>query len=152
MNVHRRDRARLRQSPPLLDPPLSNPNPSPNPSPNLNPNPSPNPLPNLNFSPPPPPICTSTSANKITPMTYKFPSLLSPRTRFDAMATKASSATIVPSPFRLRCDELKNTREVKALCFMGDEKIVMARSKREVSGFDVEVEEGLDLELRLGYS
>ncbi|ONK57031.1 uncharacterized protein A4U43_C10F15860 [Asparagus officinalis] len=66
------------------------------------------------------------------------------------MTTKASSATIVPSPFRLRCDELKNTREVKAICFMGDEKIVMARSKREASGFDVEVEEGLDLELRLG--
>ena len=139
MNVHRRDRARLRQSPPW-DPPTCNPNPNPNPSP----------LPNLNFSPP---SCTTTeAAAKPSSLTYTFPSLLSPRACFAAVTTEnvASTVTASPVPVRSRCDELKNTRAVKAL--FGVRRLERFMEEEEDGAVGGDLEGGLDLELRLGYT
>ncbi|XP_008794310.1 transcriptional regulator SUPERMAN-like [Phoenix dactylifera] len=149
MNVHRRDRARLRQSPPW-DLPLSNHNPNPNPSGTF--------IPNLNVSPP----SIASHDTKLSPRTYRFPSLLSPLTHFSSTSSSASSAEL----FCSRGGDLKGMETVKT--FFGVEEFRdlveegtanVVRKERELVRLDLEIgtcgdseEDVLDLELRLGYT
>ncbi|XP_072959140.1 transcriptional regulator SUPERMAN-like [Typha angustifolia] len=127
MNVHRRDRARLRQSPPW-DTSLAN----------LNP------IPNLNLSPP-----STTSDAKFSPVRYTFSSLASPRPHFCSSPSSASSADLLPP----RCQEVKASLvgEADTKGLMVEDK---SNAKRKIVSLDLEmgVCSDLDLELRLGYS
>ncbi|XP_010918822.1 zinc finger protein 11-like [Elaeis guineensis] len=148
MNVHRRDRARLRQSPPW-DPPLSNHTPNPNPSGTL--------IPNLNVSPP-----SNASDTRLSPRTYRFPSLLSPLNCFSS----SSSSTSLAELFSSRGGDLKGMEAVKALFGVEELRDLMKegtadefRREGEVVRLDLEIgtrgdseEDDLDLELRLGYT
>ncbi|XP_008787987.2 transcriptional regulator SUPERMAN-like [Phoenix dactylifera] len=142
MNVHRRDRARLRQSL-QWDPPLSNHNPNPNPRGTL--------IPNLNISPP-----SNTGDAKLSPRTNRFPSLLS----------SSSCSTSLGQLFSSRGGHFNGMEAVKA--FLGVEELRdlvkegtadAFRKEGEVVRLDLEIgtsgdseEDDLDLELRLGYT
>ena len=148
MNVHRRDRARLRQSPPW-DLPLSDPNPNPNLRGTF--------IPNLNVSP-----SFIASDPKLSPRTYRFPSLLSPLTHFSS----SSSSTHSTELFCSRGGDLKGMETVKAFFGVEELRDVMKegmadefRKEGEVVRLDLEIgtrgdseEDDLDLELRLGYT
>lgn len=149
MNVHRRDRARLRQSPPRngqfslfnlnLDP---------------NQNPSPSPNPNLNFSSST--SHSSTSASTILfrqPFTFNLPPLVSPP--LSSLSNSPSSAS--PS----NESKIKTTKTLFGAgefdgFFKGKEYEVVQRA--EIVRLNLEIgmlsdsKNDLDLELRLGYS
>nr|CAD1843868.1 unnamed protein product [Ananas comosus var. bracteatus] len=137
MNVHRRDRARLRQSPPWD---TSIPNPNPNPSPNLHlPDGSKPNIPNLNFAPPP--NSTTNIDAKFCPATYTFSSLLSPLSfpRVSSSEPRCSNR-----------DELSPVEVAKELFGAGRSKDLMVEknggAKEEVVGLDMEVTMCSDLE------
>ncbi|KAF8401841.1 hypothetical protein HHK36_012788 [Tetracentron sinense] len=155
MNVHRRDRARLRQSPPLDVQ-----------CPNLNLNPNPNPNPNPNFSP-------SSPSAMLPPFTYSFPSLLSPSlTRFSSPSLASNSETTISSiigswhnPSSLKGRDLSKMKSLKDLFgtqeFKGitqeDEYKVLKKEESvrlalEIGLIKDSKKEDLDLELRLGYT
>ncbi|KAI0513934.1 hypothetical protein KFK09_009966 [Dendrobium nobile] len=135
MNVHRRDRARLRQ----CSPPWDHPSPS-NPNPNIKPNPNPNNVPNLNMPPP----SLSARDDKPSSVFYTFPSLISPHT----FPLSSNSSLFGVREWRNFIEEggRKDGRVLR------EETEVMKLS------LDVEVDYGdldggsLDLELRLGYT
>lgn len=151
MNVHRRDRARMRESPPWEPPPCSNPDPIPNPKPtpnrilllNLNSEPDPTyeddlPAPRMPSSP----ICSLSHRSSST--------------------SKKSSSEAFPSEPR----ESKNRKIAKAHCEVSGEKDHPAKDptckvlkrKKGDRGLHLEIEiksadkEKLDLDLRLGYA
>ncbi|XP_006354554.1 transcriptional regulator SUPERMAN-like [Solanum tuberosum] len=136
MNVHRRDRARLRlQSPTILE---SNPNPNPNP--NSNPNPNPNPT--FLSSP------SSPSTKLFSPFVSTLPPLLSPNSFSSSTAAGGGS------------HEMKNGDLTKMGCAKFEENgkecsEVVKRSEflRLDLGIGLisESKDDLDLELRLGY-
>ncbi|XP_042498836.1 transcriptional regulator SUPERMAN-like [Macadamia integrifolia] len=151
MNVHRRDRARLRQSPPW-DGEGSEFNPNPNPNPN----------------------CTSSSSHesRLPPLTYRFPSLLSPTLNcFSSLPPTAScvevktlmeslhdpSSSLGGGTTRMETRKsLFGVGELKGFMMKEDEYKVV--NTEEIVKLDLEIglcrdsKEDLDLELRLGYS
>ncbi|KAF8388203.1 hypothetical protein HHK36_026869 [Tetracentron sinense] len=153
MNVHRRDRARLRQSPPWDGHSLI-----------LNPNPNPNP--NSTF------LSSSSPSTRIPPFTYTFPSLLSPSlTRFSSSSLACPSEVKIPCMARSQLDplsprdgDLTKKKTMKLLYGVGelegftqeDERKIL--KKTGIVRLDLEIglrrdlKEDLDLELRLGYS
>lgn len=136
MNVHRRDRARLRQcSPPWDHPSHSNPNS------NFKPNPNPNNVPNLNMPPP----SLSTTDDKPSSVLYTFPSLISPH------AFPLSSNSSSSSLFGVR--EWRNFMEEGG---RKDGRVIREETEVLKLSLDMEIDYGdldgsLDLELRLGY-
>ncbi|KAG0459195.1 hypothetical protein HPP92_022323 [Vanilla planifolia] len=82
MNVHRRDRARLRQFSPPWEPSLG-PNPNPNSKANYTIN-----VPNLNMPPP----SNLAEGDELSPVFHNFPSLISPLSFFSSSSSPASSA------------------------------------------------------------
>ncbi|KAK6929820.1 hypothetical protein RJ641_003914 [Dillenia turbinata] len=144
MNVHRRDRARLRQSPPRDGQyPLLNLNL------NASPNPNPNPNPNTTFSSP------SSSSTRLPPFAYALPTLVSP-SELKKRATEGNH--VEPSRGRNHDESMepkyaKSFFEVKDFTH-GDKCKVLEKS--EVVKLDLEIglfnnaKEDLDLELRLG--
>ncbi|PKA45860.1 Transcriptional regulator SUPERMAN [Apostasia shenzhenica] len=125
MNVHRRDRARLRQSPPWEH---RLPSPS-----NPNPNPNPRPLPNLNLPPP-------------SPVFYTIPSL-----QLSSLAPISSSSSSNSKEEGLR--KAKATKAWRNFMDEGGRKeglVEIMRKKMEVKSCG-ELDGDLDLELRLGY-
>ncbi|GMJ09928.1 FLORAL ORGAN NUMBER 1, FLORAL DEFECTIVE 10, SUPERMAN [Hibiscus trionum] len=123
MNVHRRDRARLRQSPPTDlhgQPPFLNPNPNPN------------------FSPPPPPSSST------------FPLLPSPKWRVNGTLIDplASDSTDVKSVFGVK--EVKDYD--KLMEKKSDHHQYVTLDLDLEIGLVSGSKEDLDLELRLGYS
>ncbi|THU47762.1 hypothetical protein C4D60_Mb09t19080 [Musa balbisiana] len=143
MNVHRRDKARLRQSPPRGPLPFDL---NPNPSPGGEPVPfssAPN-IPNLNMPPP-----SSSSGDKIFLEPNTLPSMTSPLTHFSFS----------------RGDDLNKMETVKALFGTEEVKDLMEKDTgnelqqgREVVRLELEIgicgdcKDELDLELRLGYT
>nr|XP_010933134.1 transcriptional regulator SUPERMAN-like [Elaeis guineensis] len=146
MNVHRRDRARLRQSPPW-DPPLSNPNPNPNPNlPGTF-------IPNLNVSP------SIASDPKLSPRTHRFPSLLSPLTHFSSSSSSIYSTELFCSRGGdLRgMETVEGVEELRDIVEEGTDDVL--RKETELVRLDLEIgtcgdseEDDLDLELRLGFT
>lgn len=149
MNVHRRDRARLRQSPPW-DTSIPNPNPSPNL--HLHDGSKPN-IPNLNLAPSPN-STTNIDAKLCAATTYTFSSLLSPLSfpRVSSSEPRCSNR-----------NELSPVRVAKELFGAGRSEDLMVEknggAKEEVVGLDMEVitmcsdlDDDVDLELRLGYT
>ncbi|KAJ4968113.1 hypothetical protein NE237_014814 [Protea cynaroides] len=134
MNVHRRDRARLRQSPPWDGQ-----------SPELNPNPNPN--------------CTSSSSShssRLPPFTYRFPSLLSPTlTCFSSLLDPSSSVGLSTTGMETR-NALFGVGELKGFMMKEDEYKVVNTEERVKLDLEIglcrDTKEDLDLELRLGYS
>ncbi|KAK1283489.1 Transcriptional regulator SUPERMAN [Acorus calamus] len=131
MNVHRRDRARLRQSPPWDY--ITSPNP--------------------NQVASPPPI-------RSPPSTHAFPSLLSRPTSLTGFSSSSSESKHSGS-----CeDDLRSKTAVNALFGIGELKDLLGGEEGmlrggEIVSLDLEIglcgedlEEDLDLELRLGYA
>ncbi|XP_043697622.1 transcriptional regulator SUPERMAN-like [Telopea speciosissima] len=155
MNVHRRDRARLRQSPPWDGQ---------GPDFNLNPNPNPNPNPNCTSS------SSSSYASRIPPFTYRFPSLLSPTLNcFSSMSPTTASCVEVKTLMESLHDPsssiggggttknaLFGVGELKSFMMKEDEYKVMNTEERVQLDLEIglcrDSKEDLDLELRLGYS
>ncbi|KAF8394308.1 hypothetical protein HHK36_020515 [Tetracentron sinense] len=156
MNVHRRDRARLRQSPPWDGQCL-----------NLNLDPNPNP--NLNVSSP----SSSSLSAMIPPFTYSFPSLLSNSHTCLSLPSSASTDEAKMSkmpgtwhdPLSLKGADLTRMKSMKDLFVVGELKgstqedegdQVLKKGEIVRLGLDIgllrESKEDLDLELRLGYS
>ncbi|KAK2972978.1 hypothetical protein RJ640_022035 [Escallonia rubra] len=133
MNVHRRDRARLRQSPPPRDI-----NGQYSPLLNLNLHPKPNPNPNF------------------PPFTSTFPPLASP-----PLSSLSSPSSASPSGFKKRGkdtgEDLEDMKVEKTLLEVGEFNGFM-HGKGEIVKLDLEIgllsdsKEELDLELRLGYA
>ncbi|KAK6914053.1 hypothetical protein RJ641_021374 [Dillenia turbinata] len=145
MNVHRRDRARLRQSPPRDGQyPLLNLNLNASPNPNHNPNPNPN----LAFSSP------SSSSTRLPPFAYALPSLVSPK-KLKKGAMEGNNV----GPFRGRNEESIEPKYAKSFFevkdFTQSDKCEVLE-KSEVAKLDLEIgwlndaKDDLDLELRLG--
>ncbi|XP_010262486.1 PREDICTED: transcriptional regulator SUPERMAN-like [Nelumbo nucifera] len=153
MNVHRRDRARMRQSPPWEVQCSQN-----------KPNPNPNPSPNVDF-------LSSSHSTRLPSFTYTFPSLLSPSLAcFSSSPTSASSAelkTRTGSLLDASCSSKGGdtaqsrtmkprfgVRELKGLRQQDECKLLKTA---EIVRLDLEIglcresKEDLDLELRLGY-
>ncbi|XP_068639223.1 transcriptional regulator SUPERMAN-like [Aristolochia californica] len=166
MNVHRRDRARLRQSPPW-DGQASNLNSNPYPSPN----PSPNQNPSLSSSSPPPteiPVA----------VTQRFPSWLSPSFTCVTSSSPSSSSSgearisgqlDSTDPPSLKEDHLRRRKAIKALFITEEMKTSEDEEdgsdahgllrKQESLKLDLEIglctnppDHNLDLELRLGFT
>ncbi|RRT43225.1 hypothetical protein B296_00029888 [Ensete ventricosum] len=137
MNVHRRDKARLRESPPS-GPSLLNTNPNPNP--NL----SSTPIPNLNMPPP----SSAAGNSRHAPVTCEFPSELSP------LIHLSPSSASAPTGEGLKIMEtgksLSGIEEFKGLDQEGS-KVVSLDLEIGVFG-DYGYVDDLDLELRLGYT
>ncbi|CAK9175023.1 unnamed protein product [Ilex paraguariensis] len=153
MNVHRRDRARLRQSPPRdgqfsvlnLD---------------LDPNPSlySNPKPNFSSS-----LQSSSPSTMFPPFTSSLPPLVSPSLSYLSSPSSASPTEIRHhlSPTGEDYRKIKSTKTlfgVGEINGLRDEKECKIAKKAEIVRLDLEIgllndsEEDLDLELRLGYS
>ncbi|XP_058083426.1 transcriptional regulator SUPERMAN-like [Magnolia sinica] len=145
MNVHRRDRARLRQSPPRVAQ-TSNPNPNPNPNTPNNPNPN------------------SSSSTRPTPITYAFPTLVSSSSSLVGFSSSSpstsssSDAKISEMAAKVPVVGPTKTKEVVRDLFDGKDGDSVLE-KREVVRLDLEIGlcrdpkiDDLDLELRLGYS
>ncbi|XP_077240279.1 transcriptional regulator SUPERMAN-like [Tasmannia lanceolata] len=143
MNVHRRDRARLNQSPPR-DGQSSNPNPNPNP--------------------------IHTSPSRMPPFTCTFP-LISPSLTTSTSTCSSSSSEVMTSSIDPLWWEYDYSREKKAMNTLfevtelkgsieeGEEEDDQELSrKKEVVRLDLEIglrrdsKDDLDLELRLGYT
>ncbi|CAA7403328.1 unnamed protein product [Spirodela intermedia] len=152
MNVHRRDRARLRESPPWEPPPCSNPNPIPNPKPN------PNRILLLNLNREPDatyedvdPPATRMSSSPICSLSHRSAST----------SNKSSSEAFTSDP-----RESKNRKIAKAHYAVSAEKDLSGKDptckvlkrKNGAGGLHLEigitsaVKENLDLDLRLGYA
>ncbi|RWV96178.1 hypothetical protein GW17_00041138 [Ensete ventricosum] len=137
MNVHRRDKARLRESPPS-GPSLLNPNPNPNP--NL----SSTPIPNLNMPPP----SSAAGNSRHAPVTCEFPSELSPLIHLSP--SSASAPTGEGLEIMETGKSLSGIEEFKGLDQEGS-KVVSLDLEIGVFG-DYGYVDDLDLELRLGYT
>ncbi|OVA02457.1 zinc finger protein [Macleaya cordata] len=145
MNVHRRDRARLRQSPPWD-----------------------NPNPNSNFH-----SSSTSSANhgQLPPFTYTFPSLPTPSTTCLPSSSPTAEEKIISSKVSNPLDpssskggeNLKKTTVMKTFFEVGELKGFIQENdqcknlkKGEIVRLDLEIglcpNDDLDLELRLGYS
>ncbi|CAL9207874.1 unnamed protein product [Musa hybrid cultivar] len=135
MNVHRRDKARLRESPPS-GPSLLNTNP--------NPNLGSTPIPNLNMPPP----SSATGNCRHTPVTREFPSELSPLIHLSP--SSASTSTGEGLKIMETGKALSGIEEFKDLDEEGS-KAVSLDLEIGVSG-DYGYVDDLDLELRLGYT
>ncbi|KAK2647223.1 hypothetical protein Ddye_022418 [Dipteronia dyeriana] len=157
MNVHRRDRARLRQSPPRDHGQY--------PFLNLNVNPSPNP--NPNFSTPP-------SVSPSFTFTGTLPSLVSPPDLSSLSSPSSVSSTGLKKCVTLSTDDPLSpegsdlTNKNKSLkCFLGVNQLINGfieeelppKKPAEIVRLDLEIglisrskDQDLDLELRLGYS
>ncbi|KAG9441443.1 hypothetical protein H6P81_017297 [Aristolochia fimbriata] len=149
MNVHRRDRARLRQSPPW-EGQASNLNSTP-----YNPNPNPN-LQNIHTS-------LSSSSPPFTevpvPVTHRFPSWLSPpftcvtssspssSSSGEAKISEPSSTTDPPT---LKEDHLRRRKAMKALFITEEMKSSAAEDEEGVDGTLLRKKEGLKLDLEIG--
>ncbi|KAK8967174.1 putative transcriptional regulator RABBIT EARS [Platanthera guangdongensis] len=151
MNVHRRDRARLRHSPPWddADPPpppssfSSNPNPNPNPkSSTLNTTANNVVIPNLNMPPPP--------DGKHSPVLYTFHSLLSP---IEDMGRSSSSAMALKSALHGVGEEgERNDTDRMVVVRPKEIKNPVVRLRLDfAAACGGDFEDSLDLELRLGY-
>ncbi|MQM16605.1 hypothetical protein Taro_049563 [Colocasia esculenta] len=170
MNVHRRDRARLRESPPW-EPPTSNLDPSPSPKPNPNPNPNPSLLPNrvllpnLNHEPDPQLDdldLSSTLPGEPPQVTRIFPLLQLPAvsrlssSSSTAYGVESSSSKIRQAKSRKIMNAFSRVGEMKGLAGEDQVSSVLER-KNAVKGLNMEIGvrgdlEELDLELRLGYA
>lgn len=161
MNVHRRDRARLRESPPWVAQ-SSNPNPN---SDNQNPNSS-----TSNPAKLPPLTCafptlnsSSSSSSSSSHACFASPSLLSsPSTNKSRISELAASST---DPLLSKDDVLRRKKTLKELLNVGTLKDLVVEKdrdgilrKRDIVSLDLEIglhgdsKDDLDLELRLGYA
>ncbi|KAL5848979.1 hypothetical protein ACOSQ4_006992 [Xanthoceras sorbifolium] len=151
MNVHRRDRARLRQSPPRDGQ---------YPFLNLNVNPNPNPK----FSTPPPvsPSFTRTLPSLVSP---PLSSLSSPSSACPSELKKHGTDGTLTDPLSPEGSDLTKNKNFK--CFLGanefngfteEDGYQLPKKPAEIVRLDLEIglirdsKEDLDLELRLGYS
>jgi hypothetical protein len=156
MNVHRRDRARLRQSPPPRDGQY----------PILNLNFNPNPNPNPNFSSSSSSSSLSSPSTRLTPFARPLPSLVSPLSSLTSPSSASPSEVkkwgLVGSLFDSLSPKSTDVAEMKCdkPFHKGKEfdgcKIL---KKAEIVRLDLEIgllgdskEDDLDLELRLGFS
>lgn len=135
MNVHRRDKARLRESPPHPGPPVLN---FPNPNPNST-NGSCSNIPNLNMPPP----STSVADGDAIPVTYPFPSTEPP-----PLAPLCSSSTASKGlPRTAQSVELEE--EGISIGDLRKNKLVV-NLNLDIGLFGTDHGDGPDLELRLG--
>ncbi|KAK9288856.1 hypothetical protein L1049_017322 [Liquidambar formosana] len=160
MNVHRRDRARLRQSPPRNGQfPIVN----------LNLNSNPNPTPNPNFSPPSPPSPHSTRLPPYATCTT-LPSLVSPSLSSSSSASPNEikkwgvDGTLLLDPSSPRGSNFTKMKTTKSFFgvkgfndFVQDDECRVMKKAEIVRlelgiGLISDSKEDVDLELRLGYT
>ncbi|XP_020591239.1 transcriptional regulator SUPERMAN-like [Phalaenopsis equestris] len=139
MNVHRRDRARLRQCSPPWDHPSSS-----NPNPNFRSNPNPNNVPNLNMPPP----SLNARDEKPSSVLYTLPSYISTQTF--ALSSNPSSGSSFFGVREWRNFMEEGGRRDGRVMKEEEEEVLKLSLDMEIDHYG-DLDGRLDLELRLGY-